>query len=132
MSADDKRVQDCLEQINNRIENWARGGEYGPGGFPKCTAEKDVAFLLAHIADLEAERKELRERVKELEVYEEREMIGDPAGMGGPSISDSLRDRNAARADAENARWELRQAESRIHELEMDIRSHKRTCPMFL
>lgn len=129
---DDKRVQDCLEQINNRVDNWARGGEYGPGGFPKCTAEKDVAFLLAHIADLEAERKELRERVKELEVYEEREMIGDPAGLGGPSISDSLRDRNAARADAENARWELRQAESRIHELEMDIRSHKRTCPMFL
>lgn len=131
MSTDDKRVQDCLEQINNRVDNWARGGEYGPGGFPKDTAQKDVAFLLAHIAELEAEQKEMQVRIAELEVYEGREMIGDPAGLGGPSISDSLRDRNAARADAENARWELRQAESRIHELEMDIRSHKRTCPMF-
>ena len=126
MSTDAKRVQDCLEQINNRVDNWARGGEYGPGGFPKDTAQKDVAFLLAHIAELEAEQKETQVRIAELEVYEEREMIGDPAGLGGPSISDSLRDRNAARADAENARWE-----SRIHELEMDIRSHKRTCPMF-
>lgn len=55
MSADDKRVQDCLEQINARVDNWARGGEYGPGGFPKDAAQKDVAFLLAHIADLEEE-----------------------------------------------------------------------------
>lgn len=131
MSTDDKRVQDCLEQINTRVDNWARGGEYGPGGFPKETAQKDVAFLLAHIAELEAEQKEMRARITELEIYEEREMIGDPAGLGGPSISDSLRDRNVARADAENARWELKQAESRIRELEMDIRSHKRTCPMF-
>ena len=61
MSDDDKRVQDNLEQINTRIENWARGGEYGPGGFPKDTAEKDVAFLLAHIADLEEEIDNLRE-----------------------------------------------------------------------
>lgn len=131
MSTDDKRVQGCLEQINARIENWARGGEYGPGGFPKCTAEKDVAFLLAHIADLEAERKELRERVKELEVYEEREMIGDPAGLGGPSISDSLRERDTAQAEAENARYQLDWANGRIRDLENDIRSHKRVCPMF-
>ena len=121
MSTDDKRVQDCLEQINTRVDNWARGGEYGPGGFPKDTAQKDVAFLLAHIAELEAE----------LEVYEEREMIGDPAGLGGPSIGESMKECNTARADAEHARWELEQAESRIHELEMDIRSHKRSCPMF-
>lgn len=121
MSTDDKRVQDCLEQINTRVDNWARGGEYGPGGFPKDTAQKDVAFLLAHIAELEAE----------LEVYEEREMIGDPAGLGGPSIGESMKECNTARADAEHARWELAQAESRIHELEMDIRSHKRSCPMF-
>ena len=121
MSTDDKRVQDCLEQINTRVDNWARGGEYGPGGFPEDTAQKDVAFLLAHIAELEAE----------LEVYEEREMIGDPAGLGGPSIGESMKECNTARADAEHARWELAQAESRIHELEMDIRSHKRSCPMF-
>lgn len=131
MSADDKRVQDCREQIRARVDNWAQGKGYGPGGWPKDAPVHDVIFLLNHIADLEAEREELRGRVKELEVYEEREMIGDPAGLSGPSISDSLRERNTARADAENARWELKQAESRIHELEMDIRSHKRTCPMF-
>jgi len=131
VSADDKRVQDCREQIRARVDNWAQGKGYGPGGWPKDAPVHDVIFLLNHIADLEAEREELRGRVKELEVYEEREMIGDPAGLSGPSISDSLRERNTARADAENARWELKQAESRIHELEMDIRSHKRTCPMF-
>ena len=90
-----------------------------------------VNELIETASSLEKEREEMQARIAELEVYEEREMIGDPAGLGGPSISDSLRDRNAARADAENARWELKQAESRIHELEMDIRSHKRTCPMF-
>lgn len=58
MSTDDKRVRDYLEQINTRVDNWARGGEYGPGGFPKDTAEKDVAFLLAHIADLQVEARE--------------------------------------------------------------------------
>lgn len=61
MSADDKRIRDCLEQINARVDNWARGGEYGPGGFPKDTAQKDVAFLLAHIADLEEEIDDLKE-----------------------------------------------------------------------
>ena len=60
MSTDDKRVRDCLEQINARVDNWARGGEYGPGGFPKDTAQKDVAFLLAHIADLEDELRAAR------------------------------------------------------------------------
>ena len=61
MSTDDKRVQGCLEQINARVDNWARGGEYGPGGFPKDTAQKDVAFLLAHIAELEEEIDDLKE-----------------------------------------------------------------------
>lgn len=56
MSTDDERVQDCLEQINNRVDNWARGGAYGPGGFPKDTAQKDVAFLLAHIARMQEEK----------------------------------------------------------------------------
>ena len=90
-----------------------------------------VNELVETASSLEREREEMQARIAELEIYEEREMIGDPAGLGGPSISDSLRDRNAAKADAEHARWELEQAESRIHELEMDIRSHKRTCPMF-
>lgn len=113
-----------LEEIYGRLETLKRAGS--------TLYRDDLEALLPYIAELEADRKELQERIAELEVYEEREMIGDPAGLGGPSISDSLMDRNAARADAENARWELRQAESRIHELEMDIRSHKRTCPMFL
>ncbi len=105
MSTDDKRVRDYLEQINVRIENWARGGEYDPGGFPEDAAEKDVAFLLAHIADLEEDRKELRARVKEQE-------------LSGPSTSESIRDRNNAR-DTESR---LKEAESRIRALERDIR----------
>lgn len=92
---------------------------------------KDIRTLIAHVAELEEEREEMQVRIAELEVYEEWEMIGDPAGLGGPSIGESMRERNTARADAEHARWELAQAESRIHELEMDIRSHKRSCPMF-
>ena len=112
-----------LEEINGRLETLKRAGS--------TLYRDDLEALLPYIAELEAERKELQERVKELEVYEEQEMIGDPAGLGGPSISSSLRDRNAAQADADNLRRELKQAESRIHKLEMDIRSHKRTCPMF-
>ena len=91
----------------------------------------ELRTLVNHIADLEADRTELRERVKELEVYEEREMIGDPAGLGGPSISDSIRDRNAAQAEAENIRYQLDWANERIRDLENNIRSHKRVCPMF-
>lgn len=112
-----------LEEIYGRLETLKRAGS--------TLYRDDLEALLPYIAELEAERKELQERVKELEVYEEQEMIGDPAGLGGPSISSSLRDRNAAQADADNLRRELTQAESRIHELEMDIRSHKRSCPMF-
>ena len=70
-------------------------------------------------------------RIAELEVYEEREMIGDPAGLGGPSISSSLRERDAAQADAENTRYQLDWANERIRDLENNIRSHKRVCPMF-
>lgn len=131
MSTDDKRAQDRLEQIETRADAWARSGEYNPLGTREELAEGDVVFLLAYIADLEAERKELQERVEELEVYEEREMIGDPAGPGGPSISSSLRERDAAQADAENTRYQLDWANERIRDLENDIRSHKRVCPMF-
>ena len=80
---------------------------------------------------LEREREEMQVRIAELEVYEEREMIGDPAGLGGPSISSSLRERDAAQADAENTRYQLDWANERIRDLENNIRSHKRVCPMF-
>ena len=56
-----QRALDCRESIRARVDNWARGGEYGPGGFPKDTAQKDVAFLLAHIADLKTIISALRE-----------------------------------------------------------------------
>ena len=92
---------------------------------------EDIQALLDHVTALEEEREEMQARIAELEVYEEQEMIGDPAGLGGPSISSSLRERDAAQASAEHIRRELAQAESRIHELEVDIRSHKRSCPMF-
>ena len=55
MSTDGKRVCDYLERIRVRVDSWARGGEYGPGGFSKDTAEHDVTFLLHRIADLEEE-----------------------------------------------------------------------------
>lgn len=58
MSADDKRVQDYLEQIRVRVDNWAHGNGYGPGGWPKSATEHDVIFLLNHIADLEDEARE--------------------------------------------------------------------------
>nr|DAV95996.1 MAG TPA: hypothetical protein [Caudoviricetes sp.] len=58
-------------------------------------------------------------------------MIGDPAGLGGPSISSSLRERDEAQADAENTRYQLDWANERIRDLENNIRSHKRVCPMF-
>ena len=80
---------------------------------------------------LEREREEMRARIAELEVYEEREMIGDPARLGGPSVSSSLKERDAAQADAENIRYQLDWANERIRDLENDIRSHKRVCPMF-
>ena len=90
-----------------------------------------VNELVETACALEAENNEMRARIAELEVYEEREMIGDPAGLGGPSISSSLRERDAAQADAENTRYQLDWANERIRDLENDIRSHKRVCPMF-
>ena len=90
-----------------------------------------VNELVETASALEGEREEMQTRIAELEVYEEREMIGDPAGLGGPSISDSLRERDAAQADAENTRYQLDWANERIRDLENNIRSHKRVCPMF-
>ena len=105
MSTNDKRVRDYLEQIRTRADNWAQGNGYSPGGWALYSAEHDVAFLLNHIADLEAEREELQARVKEQE-------------LSGPSISESIRDRNNAR-DTESR---LKEAESRIRALERHIR----------
>lgn len=129
MSTDDKRAKDRLEQIETRADAWARSGEYNPLGTREELAEGDVVFLLAHIADLEAERKELRERIKELEVYEEIEMIGPHPGL--PTVGGALRERDTAQADAENTRYQLDWANERIRDLENNIRSHKRSCPMF-
>lgn len=112
-----------LEEIYERLETLKRAGS--------TLYRDDLEALLPYIAELEEERKEMQVRIAELEVYEEREMIGDPAGLYGPSISDSLSERDAARSTAEDALRSLEQAEARIHELEMDIRSHKRSCPMF-
>ena len=129
MSADEKRVQDYLEQIRSRVDNWAQGKGYGPGGWPKDAPVHDVVFLFNHIADLQEERQELQERVKELEVYEEIEMIGPPPGL--PTVGGALRERDTAQAEAENTRYQLDWANERIRDLENDIRSHKRVCPMF-
>lgn len=90
-----------------------------------------VNELVETASALEREREEMQARIAELEVYEEREMIGDPAGLGGPSISSSLRERDVAQADAENTRYQLDWANERIRDLENNIRSHKRVCPMF-
>lgn len=58
MSTDDKRVRGYLEQIRYRVDNWAKGEGYGPGGWPKDAPVHDVIFLLNHIADLRAEARE--------------------------------------------------------------------------
>ena len=105
MSTDDKRTQERLEEIDARADAWARGGEYNPLGTREELAESDVVFLLAHSADLEADRKELRARIKE-------------QALSGPSISKSIRDRNNAR----DTELRLKEAEHRIRALERDIR----------
>ena len=112
-----------LEEIYERLETLKRAGS--------TLYRDDLEALLPYIAELEEERKEMQVRIAELEVYEEQEMIGDPAGLGGPSISSSLRARDAAQADAENTRHQLDWANERIRDLENNIRSHKRVCPMF-
>lgn len=112
-----------LDEIAGRVAITRRAGStlYGD----------DCQALLDYVAELEEERKEMQSRIAELEIYEEQEMIGDPAGLGGPSISSSLRERDAAQADAENTRHQLDWANERIRDLENSIRSHKRVCPMF-
>lgn len=77
-----------------------------------------VNELVETASSLEREREEMQARITELEIYEEREMIGDPAGLGGPSISESIRDRNNAR-DTESR---LKEAESHVRALEWNAR----------
>ena len=52
---------DYRENIRTRVDNWAQGEGYGPGGFSRDTAEHDVVFLLNHIAALEEEVDDLKE-----------------------------------------------------------------------
>ena len=49
-------------------------------------------------------------------------MSGDPAGLSGPSISESIRDRNNSRDAVADAELRLEEAESRIRALEWHIR----------
>ena len=72
MSTDDKRVRDCLEQIQARVDNWAQGNGYGPGGWPQDAPVHDVIFLLNHIADLEEEIDDLRVEAREKNAWEGR------------------------------------------------------------
>lgn len=58
MNTDDKRIWDCLKRIRVRVDNWAQGKGYGPSGWGKDAAERDVVFLLNHIADLQVEARE--------------------------------------------------------------------------
>ena len=55
-----KRAFDYRENIRTRVDNWAQGEGYGPGGFSRDTAEHDVVFLLNHIAALEEEVDDLK------------------------------------------------------------------------
>lgn len=55
MSADDKDIQDRLERIRTRVDNWERGEGYRPSELPQDTPVHDVIFLLKHIGDLEVE-----------------------------------------------------------------------------
>jgi hypothetical protein len=111
-----------IEETIERLKLFGRTGAWT--GF-----REDILALVNHISSLEKEREELRERVKELEVYEEIEMIGPHPGL--PTVGGALRERDTAQAEVENARYQLDWANERIRDLENDIRSHKRVCPMF-
>lgn len=95
MSTDDKRVQDYLEQIRVRVDNWAQGKGYSPGGWAKDPAERDVVFLLNHIADLQVEAREKNAwggrywaLLEECEASRPRTVEGDGSDLpAGPSSS---------------------------------------------
>jgi hypothetical protein len=80
--------------ILDKLKEYEKTGHYDG-------AVGDIYALIHHIAALEEDRKELRAQ-----------------DLSGPSISESIRDRNNAR-DTESR---LKEAESRIRALERDIR----------
>ena len=100
MSDDDKRVQDCREQIRARVDNWAQGKGYGPGGWPKDAPVHDVIFLLNHIADLEAEVREknawegrYNALLEKVEASRPREVNGDGSDLPfGTVVIDNVGD----------------------------------------
>lgn len=58
MSTDDKDIQDRLERIRTRVDNWERGEGYRPSELPQDAPVHDVIFLLKHISDLEVEARD--------------------------------------------------------------------------
>lgn len=89
MSTDDKRVQDSLEQIQVQVNNWLQGKSYGPDGRTQGTPERDVAFLLNHITDLQIEAREknawegrYNALLEEAEASRPREISGGDASRG--------------------------------------------------
>ena len=58
MTADDKHIQDRLERIRARVDNWERGKGYRPSELPQDTPVHDVIFLLKHIGDLGVEARD--------------------------------------------------------------------------
>lgn len=97
MSTDDKRVRDYLEQIRYRVDNWAQGEGYGPGGWPKDAPVHDVIFLLNHIADLRAEAREknawegrYNALLEECEASRPREIDGGEASRGAADMTVAL------------------------------------------
>ena len=58
MIADDKDVQDRLERIQARVDNWERGKGYRPSELPRDAPVHDVIFLLKCVVDLEVEARE--------------------------------------------------------------------------
>lgn len=58
MSTDDKDIQDRLERIRVRVDNWERGEGYRPSELPQDTPVHDVIFLLKHIGDLGVEARD--------------------------------------------------------------------------
>ena len=67
-----QRALDYCERIRTRVDNWAQGKGYGPGGFSKDTAEHDVVFLLNHIADLKEIIIDLEDRANEARIWRGR------------------------------------------------------------
>lgn len=58
MTADDKDIQDRLERIRARVDNWERGEGYRPSELPQEAPVHDVIFLLKHIGDLGVEARD--------------------------------------------------------------------------